>query len=151
YSIAFSRDGKYLVSAVMAYGLDCVIKFWDLSTGQVVRNFTHKQVSARSVSLSWDGQRLAIVGKSDVSILDTATGQPVGASLQHPKQAISLGSSKPVWSPDGNSLVVAYSIQRPDPRQVNRQQIVVWDTRTSQPIQTLGLKDDYFLTLDSLV
>lgn len=63
-SVAFSSDGKRLVSA----SNDDTIKLWDAATGQELLTLKGHTDSAMSVAFSPDGKRLASAANSDKRI-----------------------------------------------------------------------------------
>ena len=71
-SVAFSRDGKTLVSA----GEDPVLRLWEVATGKEVRQFRGHQKAVLTVAFSPDNKTL-VSGSEDhtIRIWDVATGR----------------------------------------------------------------------------
>jgi WD40 repeat protein len=96
WCVAFSQDGKLIAGC----GLDRIIRLWDSSTGNEVRQLQgHVQIAWMAAFLP-GGQRLVSVGEdSTIRIWNLADGTEVGQMMGHPG---------PVWcmavSPDGQWL-----------------------------------------------
>jgi WD40 repeat protein len=119
-TLALSPDGNVLVQA---YGDDGVVTGRDRE-GQELFAFL---LGARvySVSISWDGQFLAVSGlQSKILIFDLGTRQPVTDLVSDYEYVTNL-----VFSPDGNTLLVSYE----EPQSV----IKTWDTATWQEMATI--------------
>lgn len=73
-SVAFSRDGKYILTG----SLDKTAKLWDAVTGAEVRTFSGHTGSVESVAFSPDG-KYVLTGSSDktAKLWDAATGAEV--------------------------------------------------------------------------
>lgn len=104
--VAFTRDGKYLVSA----GDDKVIRVWDLASGKTVRtirgqNSDGDEGKIFAAALSPDERYLAVGGWLDASpnavirVHDLQTGDVVALLPGHTNVVISLA-----FSPDGRYL-----------------------------------------------
>lgn len=73
-AVAFSRDGKWLVSG----GSDHMVFIWDLMGNQPGRQFIGHSDQVQSVAFSSDGKRVASAGfDQKVIVWDVASGQPV--------------------------------------------------------------------------
>jgi WD40 repeat protein/serine/threonine protein kinase len=95
-SVAFSQDGRQLVSA----GLDRTVRLWDMASGEqlaVLQGHTDEVLAA---VFHPDGRRVASGGR-DRSILlwDVATGEEVARLPGHTNYVFSLA-----FSPDGTTL-----------------------------------------------
>lgn len=110
WSVAFTRDGRYLVSA----GADKLIRVWDLETGRTVRTL-RGQIGAGyegtiyAMALSPDGQWLAAGGWThqecagrcgDIRLYNFITGKIVTLLKGHTNSVFSLA-----FSPDSRYLV----------------------------------------------
>jgi WD40 repeat protein len=112
WAVAFSPDGRLILTGA---GDDNAgeVRLWDAATGQPARRkgneavlpplFHPREVS--SVAFSPDGQTFLTVCAEWAQIWTTAHGQPVGASLRHPKPAQLNPHIQPrlsaAFSPDG--------------------------------------------------
>ena len=96
-AIAFSPDGKHLVTAVSGKAL----KIWDAATGKLLQEI-QKTRGVASLAFSPDGKKLAAACcDSDIEIYDVATGGLVGhikAPGRHQPQSVA-------FSPDGKQIV----------------------------------------------
>src|SRR5260221_8329342 len=70
YSVAFSPDGKKIVSGCA----DGPAKVWDAATGKEILSLQCGRVGVRSVAFSPDG-KLIVTGSSPIKVWDVATGQ----------------------------------------------------------------------------
>ena len=105
--LAFLPDGKTLVTA----SGNGWVRFWEVSTGKLLREFRADKLELRGFALSRDGKHLAIGGfvvgeGSDpwlgvVRVLDTSTGKEV-RSFSRPERDGDRGSL--VFTPDGKFL-----------------------------------------------
>ena len=96
WSVALSANGQRLFSS----GADCMIKVWDLQTGQVVSTLSGHKDIIRSIALSPDGQTL-VSGSGDKTIKIW--------NLQTNTLTSTLESTSPIWSVafsrDGQTVV----------------------------------------------
>jgi WD40 repeat protein len=100
WSVAFSQDGRYAVSA----DEDKRIVLWDLQTGEVIPRFDgakfHKD-AVYDVALSADGKRLLSASADRQVILwDVETGQPIRHYEGH-----SLPVRTVAFGPDGKTIL----------------------------------------------
>ena len=96
WSVALSTNGRRLFSG----GADCVIKIWNLQTGQVVSTLSGHKDIIRSIALSPDGQTL-VSGSGDKTIKLW--------NLQTNTLTSTLEGNSPIWSVafsrDGQTVV----------------------------------------------
>jgi WD40 repeat protein len=107
--LVFSPDGKTL--AVAIGDSDRTIRFWDVVTGEPIRQFGMPEVTAQRLAFSPDGKTLA-VGENDertwgaraprVRLLDVVTGREVRKPFELPAAADQVA-----FSADGKILVAA--------------------------------------------
>jgi len=98
--VLFSPDGKTLLSACE----DRTMLVWDALTGKLVRQLPDRGYPV-SLALSPDGKQFAVGGSSGrtmVSLLQTATGEPVSTTVGHLGGVHSLA-----FAPDGKTLATA--------------------------------------------
>jgi WD40 repeat protein len=97
YSVAFSPDGRRLVSA----SSDRTVRVWDVLTGQCVAVLQGHTDEVLTATFHPDGTRVASGGRDGaVWLWDLATGQEVARLRGHTNYVYSLA-----FSPDGKSLV----------------------------------------------
>jgi WD40 repeat protein/tRNA A-37 threonylcarbamoyl transferase component Bud32 len=126
--VAFSPDGKWLVSGSMPQGsinqrrIGGAIVVWDLETGKAVRNLRGHTGSVTSVTFSPDGNRLASSSQdATVRLWDARTGQELRI-IETPDEVL-----KVIFKPDGKHLV-----------SVGEDATVrIWDTATGRNVRTL--------------
>jgi RNA polymerase sigma factor (sigma-70 family) len=124
-SVAFSRDGKTLVST----SGDATLRFWDPATGRSERLLrgTFGQMT-HAATFSPDGKTLAVAadGGGAVCLLDAASGREV----QRVKNPASGWFTSVAFSPDGKTLLIGG----------NRfngtwQGFYLWDARTARELR----------------
>ncbi|MBA3017350.1 MAG: caspase family protein [Proteobacteria bacterium] len=97
-SIAFSPDGKYLLSG----SADNTIKLWDVATGREIRTFTGHTAAVESIAFSPDGKHIISAGCYDKSLKlwEVATGKEVRTFLGHQDKV-----NEAAFSPDGKYII----------------------------------------------
>ena len=114
WSVAFSPDGKHIVSA----GYFGSLKVWDVETGEEMRNLKGHSGHVRSVAFSLDGKRI-VSGSNDktVKVWDAGTGHDMLTLEGH-----FGGVTSVAFSPDGKRIVSASDDKT----------MKVWDARVNQ-------------------
>ncbi|KAF8578326.1 WD40 repeat-like protein [Ramaria rubella] len=117
-SVAFSSDGKYIVSG----SWDTTVRVWDTETGQAVSvPFEGHSSWVTSVAFSPDGKHIAS-GSDDktIRVWDAETGQAVGASFDgHSGTVTSVA-----FSPNGKHIISGSWDTT----------ICIWDVETGQAV-----------------
>lgn len=129
--VAFTPDGKYLVSA----GHDKVIRVWDWQAGRTVRILRGEvgpgdEGRIFAMVISPDGRRLAVAGQmappgqkeQRIRIYDLATGELVQLLAGHTAKVVALA-----FSPDGTRLLSGSQDRT----------ALLWDLTTSRPLRRL--------------
>lgn len=110
-SIAFSSDGKLLISAgtqslnikTHEVGKSTPIKLWDVATGREVRSIDSNTEVINAVAISQDGRLLASGGfDSTIKLWDVATGRELRILTGHAGMITSVA-----FSPNGSFLASA--------------------------------------------
>src|SRR4029077_2986457 len=86
-SLALSRDGETLATCTAGVNQNFAepVRFWDVRTGALTREFSEPRISGRPMALSPDGAMLATGGKT-VRLWDARTGKPLRELLGHLKR-----------------------------------------------------------------
>jgi WD40 repeat protein len=109
WSVAWSPDGKRIVSGTASAGLDGPVtsnnsvKVWDASTGQTL--FTYTGHAGQVYALAWspDGKEIASGGDDNtVRIWDAATGHTVLLYQGHKDTVFAVA-----WAPNGKLMASA--------------------------------------------
>jgi WD40 repeat protein/uncharacterized caspase-like protein len=134
YSIAFSRDGRTLLSGGRAIVNDKVIGtliVWDAQTGALLRQFKGHQSIVTSVALSSDGKRIAS-GSDDqtVKLWDAETGVLIRIYTGHRKDINSVA-----FSPDGGTIA---SCSGATNEKAGDHEIKLWSATSDRAPLTLG-------------
>ena len=109
YNVAFTPDGRHLVSA----GQDKVIRVWDRHVGTIARNIRGQaghggEGQVYAMALSPDGRWLAVGGnfgtgtqhQDDIRLYDFATGRLAALLKGHTNSVLALA-----FAPDGKRLI----------------------------------------------
>ena len=130
--LQFTPDGQFLISQ----GGDGV-RIWKVDNAEQLHHFPNdrepQQMPHEACSLSADGKRLAVPGKSEVSIFDVRTGRRL--------QTIATGQVTCArFSPDGKLLAVQSDQRKPWPFQL-------WEVATGRLICSGGEDETFFACL----
>lgn len=145
-SIAFSPDGKYLISG----SHDQTVKIWDAASGIELRTLTGHEASVKKVAVSPDGQTLASAGTSDgtIRLWKLDTGQP----LMVLKGDTTFNLSKEelrFFTPDYYESVTDLAFS-PDGKLLascNYKAIKLWDAQTGKLLNTLIKHTDWIYSI----
>jgi WD40 repeat protein len=161
--LAFSPDGRLVVTGVTNYSGDHAVRLWETSTGRLVQSLAVDR-GVLAVAYSADGRRLAASCGATARVWDGATGKEVrtlpgaGARLAFSLDGARLASNGPgpnvvIWdvasgaesvrlrgpcaclafSPDGGRLATDCVLAEPQ----GAHGIKVWDARTHPEVRTL--------------
>lgn len=130
-SLAFSRDGKYVVAAAGEPGLFGEAVVWNVGDGKATAKLRGHRDAIYAAKLSPDGALLATGSYDQKAILwDVATGKPRHTIDGHNGAVFDLD-----FSPDGKLLATASADRT----------VKLWNTATGERLDTFGqpLKDVY--------
>jgi RNA polymerase sigma factor (sigma-70 family) len=116
-SIAFSPDGKLLVSA----GWDPVLRFWDPKSGREVRQIDGPTDRVEAIAFAPGGKQLALATDKYVSLLDVASGKEVRRLEGHDGRVEAVA-----FAPDGKSLASA-----------DKETVRLWEADSGKMLRTL--------------
>jgi WD40 repeat protein len=123
-SVAYSPDGRDIVSGGGEIRNSGVVRVWDAQTGHPLHTLKgHKGDWVLSVAYSPDGKRILSAGSEAVNVWDTDTGQDL-LTLKGPV-------SRAAYSPDGKRIVSGGGEEdKPG-------ELTVWDAATGRKMLTL--------------
>ncbi len=97
FSIAFSPDGKRLVSA----SFDHTLRLWDIARQQSIRSYAHHSDFVYAVAFAPDGKRIVSASKDrTVQLFDAATGKSVFTFSGMEQDVMAVA-----FRPDGKRIV----------------------------------------------
>src|SRR5579885_3468327 len=132
--VAFSPDGKRIVSGSSGLSDEKSVIVWDAATGEEILSLKAQAAEGRCVAFSPDGKRIVATDSRRVAVWDAATGREV-LSLG---ETGARGISSVAFSPDGKRI--ARAGQGVDEQKGRACGVVkVWDAATGKEV--LSLKD----------
>ena len=118
-ALAFSADGRTLLSG----GDDCLLKWWNLETRQLIAETPEHGWSIGAIALSQNGQLVASGGGDGlINLWELGNAAPVAQLRKHRDGVTSL-----LLSPDGKTLISASADRS----------IRLWDLENDRIIRTL--------------
>jgi WD40 repeat protein len=128
-SVAFSPDGKTALLASM----DKTVKWWDLSTGRVIKTLKGHSSWVNSVAFSPDG-KTALSGSGDKTVKwwDLSTGRVIKTLEGHSSDVKSVA-----FSPDGKTALSGSGDNRMGFALGDNNTVKWWDLSTGRVIKTL--------------
>jgi WD40 repeat protein/serine/threonine protein kinase len=137
YSVAFSPDGKYIVSG----GADFIIRVWEVDSGRLIMELTgHEDVEGinhnyqvggafpgvLAVAYSPDGSLIASTGEdSTLRLWDAHTGELLHVLPVHPSKN---GGSTLAFSPDGTRIATGTDTHGPEGEGAGQSSLMVRET-----------------------
>jgi hypothetical protein len=143
-----SRDGQ---SLGMAYGSETAPLLQTIDADTLATTIDRAQMLAGGWStFSPDGTMILVAGSGQLELRDAQTGVPIGSDG---KIALPSGhyATHPDWSPDGNSVAIAYTTTPPSDLSVGSASIAVLPYKGSGAfgapitvVAAVGLDNNYF-------
>ena len=127
WAVAFSSDGKYLVTG----SKDKTARLWDLATGQIIRVFSGDTIEFGAVAFSPDGKYLITAG-GEQEENGQSHGPPMGCRQWSDAQGLLRAHRHREFrgfSPDGKYIVTAGSTDKT---------VRIWDVATGQTLHVLS-------------
>jgi WD40 repeat protein len=128
--VAFSPDGRWLVSTASSFQKDQTVRLWDVASGEQIRRWKDTDSDEQStyqvecVAFSVDGARLAWGDEGRIFVVDLQSNEPPRI-LQEPNW---LAVQVLRFSPDGQRLLASGDWG----------QICVWDLTSGQIVRTMA-------------
>jgi WD40 repeat protein len=122
FLVSFARDGMTLVTASHDD-----VRFWDISSGKVLRNRPVPQGTASLLAVSRDGQNLALSYWHTLILWDAAAGRE-----RHRIKNAHFCVASVAFSPDGKTVAS---------RNFRDCSVQLWDLATGQRLRRLGTED----------
>jgi WD40 repeat protein/class 3 adenylate cyclase len=120
YGATFSPDGKYVLTAAPGYD-DGKARLWDVSTGELIREYQSPIGGMSGVSFSADGEYMLTAGQDGIARLwNVETGKEVRQFVGHTDRIYNA-----IVSPDGKTIATA------SPDNTAR----LWDIQTGQELR----------------
>lgn len=129
--VAFSSDGKQLVTAAGEPGLFGEVKLWNTADGALLRTIVGQRDSLYAAALSPDGKLIASGGyDQEIKLWDAADGKELRTITGHNGAVFDLA-----FSPNGKLLASASADRT----------VKLWDVASGQRLDTFGqpLKEQY--------
>jgi WD40 repeat protein len=118
YTVAFSPDGKFLVSAS-----NREVKCWESSTGRQIFTQPTRGTNVFGLAYSPDGKRLAVGVSHQVRIVDAASGKETQTLNSQPHFLFRMA-----FSPDGTRLAAARGSMN------DTGDVLLWDVPTGKEV-----------------
>jgi WD40 repeat protein len=134
-SLAYSKDGRLLVSGGGAAGLAGEVRVWDTAAGKELRSFGKDHTDAvNGVALNPDATRV-VTASADrtLKIWEVATGRCLITMRDHADAVWAVA-----WRPDGKFIASGSSDKT----------IKVWDAETGRRRYSVGAHDDMIVSLE---
>jgi WD40 repeat protein len=139
-SVAFSPDGKRIVSGSVGTTLETTLKVWDTQTGQETLTIQGHAGPVYCVAFNPDGTAIVSAGVGMVKLWDAQTGQETLTLQGHTDDVNSVA-----FSPDGKRIVSGGG--RYDREGKPFAELKLWDVQTGQETRTLKGHTHYVLSV----